>query len=693
MKGQEFDRVYFIEKLTVVTWLLSVFPFMIDRLKQPKMVYYIDGSWIGVCIARIMSALLKVRIEVFQFRMVDLRDEQGNLLNLRVLYQDLGNLRDDILKRPIFTKTIKKKKDNYIRVFLQKQAIFDKYLNSDMVFRPLILLQYALWKVKKDDSKDLNVVFFMNRRLWGDEISKYAAHYGIEIIWTRSTAVNMKAIILSLFKLAHIKWLKTLKDYIMNEVILKPFKRRNVSHELLSSYSFSRTNPRLAVEYYGHFNLDRPELFSDLFFWQQSSLRGEDILVTFSIIRDPLNDEKVSQMKRYNINALVLNPNASAVPSFPVFYHWPRILRHKQLFDIPDYPEKRWVQRQLEHYITDYEYWEDLFGKTNIKIYVTWFKYDASHCVIAAALQNLGGITAIYQRSFEEFLSPHRTVASDIVFGFSPKNADVERKSKSVISYHVAVGYYGDHRFSLLSKPAQEIRSKLQKNGAKYILAFFDENSVDDPRWSIGHDFKKADYKFLLEKVLSEPWFGFVIKPKTPSTLRRRLGPIADLLKSAEETGRCFIFEEGKVQSSYPPAIAALASDIAVHGHLCAATAGMESALAGVPTLLLDREGWPVSSLYRLGKGKVVFTDWQDLWRVCRKHWTTPGGIQGFGDWSSILDELDPFRDGRAAERIGTYLKWLLDGFKMGLSRETVMADAAEQYTEMWGRDKIVAVR
>ena len=58
-----------------------------------------------------------------------------------------------------------------------------------------------------------------------------------------------------------------------------------------------------------------------------------------------------------------------------------------------------------------------------------------------------------------------------------------------------------------------------------------------------------------------------------------------------------------------------------------------------------------------------------------------------------MLAELDPFRDGRAAERMGTYLKWLIEGFAANLPRETVLADAAERYCEIWGQDKVVEVR
>ena len=57
-----------------------------------------------------------------------------------------------------------------------------------------------------------------------------------------------------------------------------------------------------------------------------------------------------------------------------------------------------------------------------------------------------------------------------------------------------------------------------------------------------------------------------------------------------------------------------------------------------------------------------------------------------------MLDELDPFRDGRAAERMGTYVHWLMEGFKAGHNREVVMAEAAERYCAAWGRDKVTVV-
>jgi len=72
------------------------------------------------------------------------------------------------------------------------------------------------------------------------------------------------------------------------------------------------------------------------------------------------------------------------------------------------------------------------------------------------------------------------------------------------------------------------------------------------------------------------------------------------------------------------------------------------------------------------------------------QHFNTPGGVDGFGDWSSIIDELDPFRDGKAAYRIGDYLHWLIQGFDQGLDRGVIMKNAAEKYRKRWGDDKVI---
>ena len=72
------------------------------------------------------------------------------------------------------------------------------------------------------------------------------------------------------------------------------------------------------------------------------------------------------------------------------------------------------------------------------------------------------------------------------------------------------------------------------------------------------------------------------------------------------------------------------------------------------------------------------------------EHLQTPNGIPGFGDWGPLLDELDPFRDGKSAQRMGDYLNWLIQGFEQGLDKDVIMSDAAERYAKEWGSDKVI---
>jgi hypothetical protein len=72
------------------------------------------------------------------------------------------------------------------------------------------------------------------------------------------------------------------------------------------------------------------------------------------------------------------------------------------------------------------------------------------------------------------------------------------------------------------------------------------------------------------------------------------------------------------------------------------------------------------------------------------EHLQTPNGIPGFGDWTPIIEDLDPFRDGKAAQRMGNYLNWLIQGFEQGMDKDVVMANATEKYRKQWGNDKVL---
>jgi hypothetical protein len=711
------SATFYIDDLNLFSWFFHILPYMLRRrvggMASEPIMYFFEGTGLGEFVARKTARLVGVRIERLSFRLVDIKDKRGALMWLGIRYcGDLSKAVKAIVKGVEF------------QGLLQEEAIVGKmptYLYRDIAKTELVflsrkftigyamyLIRVAAWDIEKRKVEDKQgAVLFLSDRSWMWVIREYAVEHGVEIRtmfnWDLFNLSRIKLNLIARLSPSSKAWARRVRDfcYLVKVTSLpqavrlvyksdKEAKRNAGSRKILNNPPF-----KIATNFYGHLNMAQPELYSDLFFWQRSrDLLASDIIMLFGSPSDRLDRDRFAMLEKYGLSAIALSPIATTDPTLPTFFRWSR--KGKGIPAIKGEArsnEQKDLRRGVVDFHMSYDFWLDLFARLDIRCFTTWFKYSADHCVMADALAELGGVFTIYQRAAEVLPAPELAITADIYFGFSSIAADFERGSNSTIPYYVVTGYLGDHRFPLLRDQAQQVRDQLHGRGVKRIIAFFDESSGADDRWHTGHGFMQDNYRFLLEKVLAEDWFGLVLKPKMPTNLRERLADVAELLQEAEESGRCFIYQEGSSHGAFPPAGAALSADIAIHGHLCAATAGIESALAGVPTLLLDREGWPDSYLYELGVGNAVFANWEDLWGRCQEHWAAKGGGGPLGDWSPLLDSIDPFRDGGGAERMGDYLKWVLNGLNEGLGRETVLADAAERYCRAWGQDKVIDVR
>lgn len=709
--------VYYIENLTLDGWVFSILPYFLGNrmqaLRGAVAIYYFNHSMLGLWAARWMLWLGKKQLKRTDFVQGDTRDHDGNLVWINTM-NDALLLHAEMANNVEFQRAVKNYgKGNSLDIFLGKCLIFNDLMVSDV-----FLLQKFVFFIRcvqcqehlKDNSgmSQQNVFLFLQEKPWFSDFTQFVKSRGIHVIPT----VNFR-VFLNVFLLRFDSMIKSLKDLIKNIIYCvmaikhyrKQWARRiqsKSSREATqvvgnTSKGLGQSGPRIAVEYYGNLNLNIPGMFSDLFFLQESSLCAQDLLLYFGLPQAPVTSEEWADIQKQGASAVVTNPLAAATPEVPLFHR----KRSKATLNryggegepTENFLEYIWLKEHILDYYRRRDYWIDFMTQNNIKIHVTWFKYNLEHCAKIDAVKKTGGVGIVYQRSCDYFPAPWMFTKANVVFGFSKFEIDAGCQKRSCIPYYVLTGYLGDYRFNLLRKQASVVRGRIQSHGAKHIVAYFDEHAKNHPRWDLFYSAAIKHYTYLLNKVLENPWFGLILKPKAPSTLRSRLKPISDLLCQAEATGRCFIFEEGKLQASYPPAAASLGADVAIHGHLFAATAGIEAALAGTPTVMLDEEGIVNSPLYGvLGVNKIIFKDITILWQACTDHWNTPGGIPGFADWTDVLNEFDPFRDGRAAERMGTYLKWLIEGFKDGLPRETVLADAAERYTKIWGKDKILSV-
>jgi len=230
-----------------------------------------------------------------------------------------------------------------------------------------------------------------------------------------------------------------------------------------------------------------------------------------------------------------------------------------------------------------------------------------------------------------------------------------------------------DHRAAF--NVAQEVR----RQGAGYILALFD-SSVPSPRF----------YQFFLQWLLDDQTLGILIKPKYLQRWEElQVNGLRRVVKEAMATGRLHVLD-----SSASPAYAALAADFAVG--VVTPSALVISALAGARVLYLDYvkvdQGLlkPYATLHSLGPKRCVFHDPQSLKRAVQEYAQNPGANPYLGDASPVLHHFDPFRDGKASQRIGEYVGWYLESLDAGMHRDQALAQATRRYAEKWGANAVL---
>jgi len=629
-------------------------------IKKRTQIFYIDNTITGVRFVLPLCRLFRIQITRLDFRMMDIKDDNGELVRVRIPRRDLFDFQKEIQRSDLYMKLSHETwKADSIKAYIDKGLIDGGIMEKKSVSHMLFIINVIKWHSRRDKNQQVFVI--INKRPWKDVYQKYCDPLGLRLLHVPNNPLDS-------FNKAALKNLIAYFPYVFS--LLRSIKYRD------KNVTANNDLPKLYLDGRGDINFENNGYHSDFFWLLNSSFKTENLLYQYHSIEE----KEVLIQNKINVT------NGQASPQLLLgSFVKPEAGRRSSGL------EKRLAKSMLVSYVNTRHYWHEFFQQHQVKVHMFWHRFNNYHVAVADAIRDAGGISIYWPVSFDGYPSVECASSSDIIFSYSHFSAELEKQNGASYKYNIITGYPKDYAGKLLKDEAQQLRKRLQKNGAEKIVFVIDENSLDDGRWHTGHQLQRENYSFILEKMLEIPWLGVVFKPKAARTLRQRLGPVAELLKEAEKTGRCFIYEtSNRYTTSAPPILAGLSADICIHGHLCAGTAALECALEGLPTLLIDREGMPASKLQELPRGKVIFDDWPSAIEAIMSHFSRHNGIEGFGDWSAILDELDPFRDGLAAYRMGSFLKWLMDCLEQGMSREDVMHIAATKYAQAWGEDKVL---
>ena len=663
--------IYF-ENFTILIFLLGlVHKGFCQKLFRGEVnnIYFIDSSPLAI---RFLVPLLKLfgkNTKRLDFKMMDIVDSNNELVRIRIAREDLINFKRNIVNSVAYKAIQDQSWDqDSIKDYLDKFLVSSSADDEGSIFRTLFIINTINWHVEKFDY--INPVLIIEERPWFKIYYEYAEKLNITLLPTK-----------------YFFHVSDLKQMIWKYPWLYRIIKNSMNFKVLTKKIFFFRNANLSVnknmlflEGRGNINLLNDGLQSD-FFWQlNSSFPKENIILQH---HNEAEKEYLFKNGMYSISTLVKTGGIASL----------NFIKPKARYLKAYKTEFKSIKHALNVYSFERNYWSTLFKKHDVRIFFSFYKYSSGHIAQYDAIHDNGGISIMWQMALDTYKNSENQIKSDISFVFSKFSSDIDQKLNSKSKYTVIAGYPQDHVSSLLKDEAQKLRERLMSNGARKIIFAIDENSGDDDRWHTGHVLQRENYSFILQRVLETPWLGVVFKPKASKTLRKRLGPIADLLKKAETTGRCHVYDDstkGRHSTIAPVILAGLSADVCIHGHMSAGTAALECALEGIPTLLINREGVADSKLLELPKGSVIFEDWPACIDALMGYLDNPNSIDGFGDWSLIIDEFDPFRDGKAAYRIGTYMHWLNQGMSKGLDKETVMLNCAARYREEWGDDKVI---
>ena len=494
--------------------------------------------------------------------------------------------------------------------------------------------------------------------------------------------------------------------YVQARIILRELLRRVrqlQKRRQLSAGRYSANSPvavgsnhRRAIAVEACMGLDPEGKRSDLFWLPQSGIPDDQILVYFDRPDRPASDEVLAAVRGHGWQPLVLSRGEGTSAAANVTTRVGRLNWRRMLLLLLTSPlwllesgGRRsvvyWCWQQLPGRLLVTDTWQAVFANYGVRLHSNYTDVlGINHVDQSVALERIGGINLRTDVAF--YYSVHKDGARispfDVFFVWGPDMEGILRKQDVMeITTLITCGYPLDHLFESARPGAARLRRDLQAAGAHTIICFFD-TSFSKTGHTSRQDVEDV-YQALLTEVIESPQLGLILKPKNLRDETALVTPeLQSLLNKALATDRCVMLEQ-KIWPPISPCEAALASDLAVGYPINSAV--IEAVLAGVPGVHIDLTRLHSHWFYDVGYERLVFDDLDRAMDAIRRWGRNPADEPGLGDHSAVINCIDPFRDGKAAQRIGQYMAWLLEGFDQGLHRDDVVRRASRLYAEKYG--------
>jgi hypothetical protein len=468
---------------------------------------------------------------------------------------------------------------------------------------------------------------------------------------------------------------------------------RGLAGSLRPRRSPSGAQASVAVE--AAWRLDPKARLNALFWWWDSDIPPERVV--HFIVRDNLllQSERLAQAEELGIRNVVLNPNAVGDsphllwrPSPGAALSITRVLRTVKTlaWGVRKGRVARWQACRITNMLHQSEYFTDFLKAFNIRAVLE--QQDSGMDYVSIACDAAGAARIGYHWSHVDWPIAYHERLHQVYFAWGSHHVRVMEAAGSCVDHVLLSGCIvrGAHPDSDALVDQQAQRKTLTDHGASRVIALFD-------RTLAAEEF----YEFFLRKVIEDPRWGLLIKPKNLQLPwdKQPLPELKKLYEQASSTGRVILLDR-----LLSPADAAAVADFAVGIDISSAT--VVAGLGGNRAIHLDyidHQNSPFSEwadISNAGQGSLVFNDPELLWASLNRYFDEPDssnrlGLSSLGLMEDpLLSSIDPFRDGQSGKRVGQYIEWYLEALDQGLERDAALAQANLRFATEWGEKSVI---
>jgi len=491
---------------------------------------------------------------------------------------------------------------------------------------------------------------------------------------------------------------------LRNSLLLRAFlffwkqAKLAISHILYARDSSSQHTKaeknRVAIQY--SWGLDQENRMDDLWWFRDSDVDPSRLIIYFNRRKNPATDEIVNFLESEGINYTILDDEANKTLGVPTKKYinrrfrwiWPdskallKILLGANRLIASRWQIKKWFQVHRQ-----FRFWQAFMLEEDVKVI-----FDVGETAIdtaALAADAVGAIKIGMHWSDQCHPRARLLPLPQVFFVWGKHYRDVYKEMASPGVLVEAGCIYDEHKArDLYQQNGQLYRHQLNGVGVDFVIGVLDRSL--HPMCHIPSPYHAEFYETLFQTVIENSGIGLVIKPKYPGKLRiiSYSPQLEDILEGVIATQRVVILDGKRhvLESGYSADIVVVLGPNS-GGIICALQGSKviswdpSNAARGIQGEWVSQVGW--------GDDRIVFADMKLLIEAALAERKIPPRARQLGNFSDYLDKIDSFRDGRASERVGGFVKDLLVGLDQDLDRNGAIDYATEKYRTTWGNDKV----